>query len=778
VVAALLHAAPAWTATVRLQGKTIEFRAAPGETNHVAVKAAASGFVDVEDTGAPVTPGEGCVALSEHRARCASDYAFSSYDIRLGDQDDGAKIELWSYEWGLLDGGAGADELRPGGSAPNTLRGGPGADTLVGNACVCPNTPVVADYSDHVFGVSVDLTDTAPDGGTEDAAGDTLIDINRVTGTPADDFIRGTSGFNEFFGGGGDDELWGGDENPGYPGDVLHGEDGDDELYGGAGEDQLDGGPGADLIEGGSGVWRDLASYLGRTDDLTIDLADPGRDGGLQDGIGDVLVGIEWIWAGDGDDLLIGSDGNDDLAGVGGADRIEGGGGADNLGGGDGDDSLEGGLGGDRLEGGYGFDEVDYSQRINDVFVRAGPTDGEAGENDDVREDVEALIGGAGDDYLSGGVVLFGGDGDDELVSWTWDAELYGEDGADVLRDGSGPSVLDGGGGADELHGGGGTDLASYAGRTAKVEVDLASAPDNAGEVGEGDSIDSDVEGAIGGSGDDRLVGNGLANVFFAGAGADTVLGGSGDDHLRGSLGADSLAGGDGFDVVDYSDRTAAVHVDLDGEVGDDGVAGEGDTVAADVEDVVGGDGDDVLLGSDADNYLLGGPGADELTGLLGQDALFGEDGNDLIRSRDELEDYVSCEAGADAVTADRADVVEADCEAVDLPSLPAPPPPPSPPPASPPPPPPPAAPPPAPQPPAKPRPPRVLRCVVPNVVKKKLAVAKRDLLRARCRPGKITTRFSQRVGKGRVLRQSHRAGARLRIGTRVHLIVSRGPRR
>jgi RTX calcium-binding nonapeptide repeat (4 copies) len=71
---------------------------------------------------------------------------------------------------------------------------------------------------------------------------------------------------------------------------------------------------------------------------------------------------------------------------------------------------------------------------------------------------------------------------------------------------------------------------------------------------------------------------------------------------------------------VDYSSRAAAVTVDLDGEAGDDGEPGEGDTVSATTEDVFGGAGADTLTGNDADNTLRGGPGGDNFTGGPGTD--------------------------------------------------------------------------------------------------------------------------------------------------------------
>lgn len=71
----------------------------------------------------------------------------------------------------------------------------------------------------------------------------------------------------------------------------------------------------------------------------------------------------------------------------------------------------------------------------------------------------------------------------------------------------------------------------------------------------------------------------------------------------------------------------------------------------------------------------------------------------------------------------------------------------------------------------------KVPRCVVPRVVGRPLARARQMLVRARCRTGKLSRRFSS-ARRGRVLAQRPRAGAHRPVGTRVNLVVSRGRRR
>jgi hypothetical protein len=84
----------------------------------------------------------------------------------------------------------------------------------------------------------------------------------------------------------------------------------------------------------------------------------------------------------------------------------------------------------------------------------------------------------------------------------------------------------------------------------------------------------------------------------------------------------------------------------------------------------------------------------------------------------------------------------------------------------------------PPPPPPVEPPPPApVVRCVVPRVNGKTLTVARRLIVRARCSTGRVTRRYSAQVARGRVMRQSPRAGTRLRRGAKVNLVVSRGRR-
>jgi Ca2+-binding RTX toxin-like protein len=124
-----------------------------------------------------------------------------------------------------------------------------------------------------------------------------------------------------------------------------------------------------------------------------------------------------------------------------------------------------------------------------------------------------------------------------------------------------------------------------------------------------------------GGAGNDNLRG---------GAGSDALNGGDGNDYLDGGSRGDILSGGSGSDTAQYKSRTKNLVIKIDG-LANDGQAGEGDNVMPDVEHVIGGSGNDLIVGSALRNRLFGGRGNDTLMGGGGDDSLYGEAGVDLL---------------------------------------------------------------------------------------------------------------------------------------------------
>jgi RTX calcium-binding nonapeptide repeat (4 copies) len=134
--------------------------------------------------------------------------------------------------------------------------------------------------------------------------------------------------------------------------------------------------------------------------------------------------------------------------------------------------------------------------------------------------------------------------------------DLRGGPGNDRLEGGRADDSLDGGPGDDQLKGGAGHDVADYGRRSEPVDVhipDPGSATIGNGADGESDTL-QDIEGALGGAGDDTLTGAGGADELDGGPGADELSGHDGADDLLGGPGVDDLDGGQDNDYLDSSD--------------------------------------------------------------------------------------------------------------------------------------------------------------------------------------------------------------------------------
>jgi Ca2+-binding RTX toxin-like protein len=157
----------------------------------------------------------------------------------------------------------------------------------------------------------------------------------------------------------------------------------------------------------------------------------------------------------DGDDDIEGTDGDDVIIAGAGDDEIDGHDGDDVICGGNGDDEIDGGDDEDRIYGGSGTDTVTYEHRDHSVTVTLAGNDdddGESGEHDNVRSDVEKVVGGDAGDVLIGDSDrnwLYGGDGNDLLKGRGDRDRLFGESGNDTLRGGPDVDRCDGGFGVD-----------------------------------------------------------------------------------------------------------------------------------------------------------------------------------------------------------------------------------------------------------------------------------------------------------------------------------------
>jgi serralysin len=146
----------------------------------------------------------------------------------------------------------------------------------------------------------------------------------------------------------------------------------------------------------------------------------------------------------------------------------------------------------------------------------------------------------------------------------------------------------------------GGTDTLDFSGYSSAQRIFLESEwfSSVGGRVGNMSiSRGSVIENAIGGSGEDIIIGNAVANNIRGGASRDGIQGEGGNDTIFGDAGIDYLLGGAGSDMIDGG---------------------------ADADEILGGDGNDTLIG-----------GTDFFT-----DILSGEVGDDILRGDSTLGDY------------------------------------------------------------------------------------------------------------------------------------------
>ncbi|WP_026942309.1 calcium-binding protein [Hellea balneolensis] len=347
----------------------------------------------------------------------------------------------------ILNGGDG-DDFISGGDGHDQLNGGAGADTFDGGLGRDAVT-----YSSATAGVVLDLVS----GGTEgEAAGDTFISIERISGSNFNDGLTGDNNLN-----------------------IIHGLSGDDVINGMAGNDLLYGQNGADIINGGSGIDR----IFGGTDDDVL-RGDEGDDflygqagndeihGGAGNDLLDGGTGSDIIYGNDGDDKIIAGTGDDTVYGGTGDDFINAGAGEDVLFGQEGNDQFIAGYGEEVFDGGSGMDSVIYSasQEAVNVSFTANISVGGAASGD-THISVENLYGSQYDDSLTGDDVnnlisglngddfIDGQGGDDRLLGGSGDDDVYGGEGKDMLIAQAGNDFLDGGAGHDTLIAGTGDDI-------------------------------------------------------------------------------------------------------------------------------------------------------------------------------------------------------------------------------------------------------------------------------------------------------------------------------
>jgi len=413
----------------------------------------------------------------------------------------------------LIVGGDG-DDAASGGTGNDTVTGGLGNDTLAGD-----------DGSDQLSGGEDD--DLLLGGnGTDNLLGDAGDD--KLIGNSGNDTLEGGAGEDSALGGSGSDLLIGGEGNDildgqGWANDViiLPGTTLDDTFTIDRSETLIllrktSGTPYSAILrrterielntlDGNDSITvGDLTGIEGPPDPETPDLPEPVWTFAFDLGTGDDVLAaaanqkadiIFAVSAGAGDDFLFGGEGPDILNGDAGNDLIHGRGG---------NDTISGGLGADFIVG-FAGDDVISGDEDNDTLLGSAGLDVINGNdgNDSIR-------GNGGHDTIDGG------DGEDTL---------RGDGSGDTIFGGAGRDLIDGGGGNDDIYAGDGNDIIK-------------------GGDGEDYVLAGDGNDAIsGGDQNDRLVGNAGRDLILGENGNDTLIGGAHQDLLVGGVGADFLRG-------------------------------------------------------------------------------------------------------------------------------------------------------------------------------------------------------------------------------------------
>lgn len=494
------------------------------------------------------------------------------------------------------------------------------------------------------------------------------------------------------------------------------------------------------IVLEGSEAFEILTGQDVATFGFVVDAYDTTTVGDNDDGEGseadDIQEDVENLIGGTGDDFLAGNNASNTITGGAGADTISGGSAGssctsdvDVLNGGDGADEFRMGLVsdcGDEVNGGAGTDVADYQYRSAalTITIDGSANDGLASEADNVKTDVEAVVGGTAADTITGGSgneTLHGGDGADTLNGGSGNDTLIGNAGNDTLNGGAGDDLFenegndsafavtsgttdDKGAGSDVMNGGTGTDKVTYAGRTADINVTLCT--DSAATTGvavttpipavctDSDGVSGSLTGTASIASLDYSAASGNDLVFTVGSTTYTVdLDGAGNKAAVATA-INAVVGL--TDVIDASATTnylVLTRIDAPSTAVVTIDAATNDTVATDlgftegatinnegdksinVEWVTGGDGDDTITGHTAGETIEGGDGDDVLTGGAGDDTIFGDadddtisggDGNDSLSGGDDDDQLTGGNGDADIceyVSADDTTAAPLTCE-------------------------------------------------------------------------------------------------------------------
>ena len=259
----------------------------------------------------------------------------------------------------------------------------------------------------------------------------------------------------------------------------------------------------------------------------------------------------------------------------------------------------------------------------------------------------DVILGFAGNDKI------FAGAGHDDVYGGAGRDFIRAQAGDDLIYGGADADVLDGGTGADTMFGGTGNDI-YFVDQTGDVVSEANGDGTDTVKSRVSFTLDAGLENlwlqkgsqALTGTGNDArnmIVGNALDNVIDGKGDNDNLIAGDGDDLVYGGDGHDKLHGDDGNDL-------------LYGDAGNDKLHGGNGA-----DTVYGGDGNDILCPGQGDDVMYGGDGRDILSGNAGADIAYGGLGNDVYKVTDTLDTIIEYAGEGHDVVHAKADVTLSD---------------------------------------------------------------------------------------------------------------------
>jgi trimeric autotransporter adhesin len=528
-----------------------------------------------------------------------------------------------------IDGGAGNDLIN-GGDGDNILKGGTGKDTLIGGSGddylnFRNDSSDVSTDGDVFIGGGGDDTlflRTGADGSkivyTDITAGGTISGGGSIQGVENIIFTGGSADDKVDVSGSNNANLTGGDGN-----DYLIGGAGNDKLFGEAGDDRLEGRGGKNTLTGGTG--NDNYGVNSVTDKVVENYGE-GTDTVWTDLSYTLTNNVENMFVVGNNLTNFGNSADNYIASYGA--------GSNTISGLDGNDSLIGGAGVDTLIGGLGDDIYTVHNSATVISENAGEgtetvwTDAASYILADNLENM-CLVGsitGTGND--GNNTIIADGAGDKTINGLGGDDTLLGNVGNDTIDGGAGNDIIDGGAGVNQLSGGTGDDNYGVHNSADVIIENVDGGKDIVWSDAANYTLSANVEslylvGSVNGTGydgDNFIFGYGAGdNIISGGKGNDTLAGGVGNDTFR--INADTDFGtktvvenaNEGSDTISFAGSSTAVNIDLSLTAAQ-AITAKIQLVIplVNLENVIGGAGDDTLAGNSLSNTLTGGAGADK----------------------------------------------------------------------------------------------------------------------------------------------------------------------